>query len=78
MMSSFNKLNSTYINRLQKLYCDVEANEKALHLNMRYYPQQIVRLIRGQGGLGSGLAAAVHNDIERLYIKHMVDPHRAV
>ena len=67
MMSSFNKLNFTYINRLQKLYCDVEANVKALHLKMRYYPQQIVRLIRGQGGLGSGLAAADHNDIERLY-----------
>ena len=67
MMSSFNKFNSVYINRLQKLYCDVEANVKALHLKMRYYPQQIVRLIRGQGGLGSGLAAADHNDIERLY-----------
>jgi hypothetical protein len=51
----------------------VEANVKALHLNMQYYPQQIVRLIGGQGGLGSGLAAADHNDIERLYIKHMGD-----
>jgi hypothetical protein len=45
----------------------VEANVKALHLNMQYYPQQIVRLIGGQGVLGSGLAAADHNDIERLY-----------
>ena len=62
-MSSFNKLNSTYINRLQRLYCGIEANVESLHIAMQYRPQQIVHLIGGQGGLGSGLAAADHNDV---------------
>jgi hypothetical protein len=36
---------------------------ESLHLAMQYRPQQIVHLIGGQGGLGSGLAAADHNDV---------------
>jgi hypothetical protein len=38
-----------------------------LHLTVQYHHQQIVHLIGGQGGLGSGLAAAEPNDIERLF-----------
>jgi hypothetical protein len=63
MMSSFNKLNSTYINSLQRLYCGFEANVESLHPAMQYRTLQIVHLIGGQGGLGSGLAAADQNDV---------------
>ena len=77
-MSNFTKLNSTYINRLQRLRCGVDANVKAMHLTMQYHPPQILRLIGGQSRLGSGLATAGHNDVERLYLEHMSNPHRAV